>query len=175
MIWLLLITGIVRIIIADYWYCWPLLTTVINRLIYIYIIYYWSISFIVAFFSFFKHKMPNCVNFAKGQTKLNEGRYCKTCFAQVKNISGNQELVIENELNDDTVKSVTKLSELINRSSISDHSIWPSPTQSPVHKSQMEISEKEKEKCNISQDALQFESTNDDHENKLITLELLII
>ena len=118
-----------------------------------YLIYYWSISFIVTFFSFFIHKMPHCVNCAKGQTKLNEGRYCKTCFAQIKNTSGNQELIIENEL--------------INRSSISDHSIWPSPTQSRVHKSEMEISEKEKEKGNISQDALEFESTNDDHENKL--------
>ena len=90
--------------------------------------------------------MPHCVNCGKGQTKLNEGRYCKTCFLQMKNTSRNMELVIEVELNNNA-----------------DSSIWPSPTQSPVHKSQVEVPEKEND--NINQETLEI--VNDDLENKL--------
>ena len=81
-----------------------------------------------------------------GKTKLNEGRYCETCFLQMKNTSRNMELVIEGELNNNA-----------------DSSIWPSPTQSPVHKSQIEVQEKENN--NINQETLEI--VNDDLENKL--------
>ena len=37
---------------------------------------------------------------------------------------------------------------VLNRSSLSDHGIWPSPTQSPVHKSLMEDPEKEERNAN---------------------------
>ena len=37
---------------------------------------------------------------------------------------------------------------VLNRSSLSDHGIWPSPTQSPVHKSLMEDPEKEERNVN---------------------------
>ena len=110
--------------------------------------------------------MPHCINCTKGQTKLNEGKYCKTCFAQFKNTSVNLDLVIGAEPNEKTINN-SMLNELIslgnngsvlNRSSLSDHGIWPSPTQSPVHKSLME--DPEKEERNVNQGASDISTHN---------------
>ena len=70
----------------------------------------------------------------------------KHAFCKLKNTSRNMELVIEDGLNNNA-----------------DSSIWPSPTQSPVHKSQIEVPEKEND--NINQETLEI--VNDDLENKL--------
>ena len=100
--------------------------------------------------------MPHCINFTRGQTKLNEGKYCKTCFAQIKNTSVSLDLVIGAEPHEKTINN-GMLNELISlgnnrsvlkRSSSSDHGIWPSQTHSPVHESLMEDPENEERNAN---------------------------